>query len=312
MMKNFTSKAMFMAVTMAMTVATAWADELSTPVYFNNFSATEGLTVAGNGVFEEDADARFGQVFHNDPTLTKAMRTNYLVLPDDVLSHSTETKEMTIAFWVNVKEAADYWFSPIFSAYGQSPAANAAAGNAGNENNWPVFVLQSRGLMQINNGGWCDFGVNLNDNSEQAENTYWLDDKAWHLYTVTLTTTKAIIYIDGKVFNSWTLDGSEGQVTEGFFTYGGNYKHICLGGNQAWNWSDPDPAYAFDDFAVYDKALTTEQIKTIIDKKMTTSTAIQTVGATTGTAVRYNLAGQQVGAAHKGIVIENGRKMVVK
>ena len=311
-MKIFTSKSLFMALTMSMTVATAWADEQPTPVYFNNFSTTDGLTVAGNGEFEEDEDARFGQVFHNDPTLTKAVRTNYLVLPEDVLSHSAETKEMTIAFWVNVRNAADFWFSPIFSAYGQSPAANASAGKEGNNENWPVFVLQSRGLMQINNGGWCDFGAELSDSTALTENTFWLDDNAWHLYTVTLTTTKVIVYIDGKAFNSWTLNGSEGQVTEGFFTYGGNYKHICLGGNQAWNWSDPDPAYAFDDFAVYDKALTAEQIKVIIDKKMTTSTAIQSVGITTDAAVRYNLAGQQVGANHKGIVIENGRKVVVK
>ena len=277
MTRNSTFKTMLLALLMMLGVGTTWADEVPQPVYFNDFSSQDGLTVVGNGVFETDADARFGQIFHNDPNLTKAIRTNYLLLPADVLSHSAESQQMTIAFWVNVKNAADFWFSPIFSAYGMSPVENAAAGHQGNEGNWPMFILQSRGLMQLNNDGWCDFGVELNDNPVKNgenvdvnnENTFWLDDKGWHLYTVTLTTTKVAIYIDGEVFNSWTLNGTAGQQTSGFFTYGANYKHICLGGNQAWNWADADPAYGFDDFAVYDKALTADQIKQVMADKLT-------------------------------------------
>lgn len=297
-----TLKAMALSAMLLTGAGSAWADELPAPVYFNDFSSQEGVTIVGNGAFEDDADARFGKVFHNDPALTKAMRTNYLLLPEDVLSHSADSKEMTISFWVNAKNAADYWFSPIFSAYGMSPAANMEqfawdnAANAvsttvkreGNNENWPVFVLQSRGLAQINNGGFCDFAKEQNDNAENAENTYWLDDKAWHYYTVTLTTTKVVVYIDGNIFNSWTLDPTVGgQQIEGFFTYGSNYKHICLGGNQAWAWGDPDPAYAFDDFAVYDKALTADQIKQVIAQKSeaTFDFTSQTIRENIGTAM---------------------------
>ena len=254
----------------------AWADDVvvPTPVYFNDFSFAEsgqnGIEIIGNGVFENDADARFGRIFHNDPgaTPTKAIRTNYLKLPDNVLSHSTETKAITIGFWVNVKNAADYWFSPIFSAYALSPADNAAASRLGNEGNFPMFVLQSRGLMQLNNGGYDDFVASDNVAGTNAESTEWLDDKAWHYYTMTMTTSKAIIYIDGVIKNEWNIAGTDGHSVEGFFTYGGNYKYICLGGNQAWNWTDYDPAYAFDDFAVYNVALSKAQIDQIRANKL--------------------------------------------
>jgi hypothetical protein len=44
-------------------------------------------------------------------------------------------------------------------------------------------------------------------------------------------------------------------------------KYVCLGGNQAWNWGDNDPGFAFDDVAIYNVALTVDQIKLIISKK---------------------------------------------
>jgi len=261
MKKLSTLKTMLAAALLAVGVGNVWADEQPTPVYFNDFSSTDGLTVVGNGIFEDDADARFGKVFHNDPTLTKAIRTNYLQLPADVLSHSTETKEMTIGFWVNVKNAADYWFTPIFTAYGAAPANNA--------NTWPMFVCQSRGLLQVNCAGWCNFTAAQNDNAANYEGTFWLDDKAWHYYTATLTATKAVVYVDGEVLNSWTVSGEgDGNVVAGLFSNGADLKYICLGGNQAWDWNDLDPAYAFDDFAVYDKALTAEQIKAVMADKL--------------------------------------------
>lgn len=128
MKKLSTLRTMLAALLVAVGMGTAWADDLPTPVYFNDFSSTDGLTIVGNGVFETDADARFGQVFHNDPTLTKAIRTNYLLLPSDVLSHSATTKEMTIGFWVNMRTAADFFWSPIFAAYAVAPDTG---------NSWP-------------------------------------------------------------------------------------------------------------------------------------------------------------------------------
>lgn len=78
------------------------------------------------------------------------------------------------------------------------------------------------------------------------------------------------ILIDGKVVNSWTVDGkTEGQVIAGIFSeYAkNNLNYVCLGGNQAWDWNDPDPAFCFDDVAIYGKALTQEQINNVIAEK---------------------------------------------
>lgn len=270
MKKLSTLRTMLAALLVAVGMGTAWADGLPTPVYFNDFSSTEGLTIVGNGEFEDDADARFGKVFHNDPGLTKAIRTNYLLLPNDVLSHSATTKEMTIGFWVNMKDAKDFYWSPMFAAYDNvDRAANA------NEP-WPHFVLMARKEVTLNCWGYCDLGNTFNDNGVNAQTSAWLDDKAWHYYTATLTATSVKVYIDGILENSWTLDGTTaGQIVEGVFNAGAEYatndfglKYICLGGNQACNWGDPDPAFAFDDFAVYDKALTADQIKQVMEAKI--------------------------------------------
>ena len=291
MRHKFTFRAMFMVAMMFLGMATSWADEQPVPVYFNDFSSTDGLTIVGSGQFEDDADARFGKIYHNDPTLTKAIRTNYLLLPADVLSQSAETKEMTIGFWVNMKDAADFYWSPLFAAYDKvERAANA-------DEPWPHFVLMARKEVALNCWGYCDLGNTYNDNGTNAQTSAWLDDKAWHYYTATLTKTSVKVYIDGVLENSWTFDGTTGgQIVEGVFNAGAAYntndfglKYICLGGNQACNWADPDPAFGFDDFAVYDKALTADQIKDVIRRKMAAQTTFDftspTISDHIGTAV---------------------------
>ena len=248
----------------------AWADEITvpTPKYFNDFSSTTGLTIVGNGVFEDDTDPRFGKIFHNDPTNTSALRTNYLILPTNVLSHSATSNEMTIGFWVNKKSENDFWFSPLFSAYGGAPSGEPLS------NGTPMLVCETRGLIQLNCSGYCDFGINdatpgttYNDGTPSVD-TYWLDNGKWHYYTVVFTTTTAKVYIDGVLKNGWTVDGtSSGQVISGLFSNGSSLSYVCLGGNQAWTWGDADPAFGFDDFAVYDEALSAEQIAKIISDK---------------------------------------------
>lgn len=253
----------------------AWADEVvvPTPVYFNDFSfatnGSDGIEIVGNGQFEDDSDPRFGRIFHNDPTLTKAIRTNYLKLPADVLSHSGTTKEMTIGFWVNMKDAADFYWSPLFTAY---PNATKASDSS---EPWPIFTCLARKVVSLNCWGYCDLGDTYNENGSNAVTSAWLDDKAWHYYTITLTSTTVKVYIDGVVENSWTVDGtSDGQVITGLFNAGAAYtnenglKYICLGGNQSNGFNDPDPAFGFDDFAVYNVALSQTQIDQIRANKL--------------------------------------------
>jgi len=254
--------------------------KLPEPVYFNDFESTTGLTIVGGGKFITDSNDKFGKVFQNVASSTP--RTNYLLLPTGILSHSAETKEMTIAFWVSAEKAGTpnaYTYAPFFGAYGAAPAAN------GNESNFPMLVLQSRGLAQINNGGWCDFtpaqnvdGKNhlYNDNTFVADaeaslyskDGNWLEDQMWHHYAITFSETQVTIWLDGEVKNQWNLNGGEGAYVGGLFEYGGNYQYICLGGNQAWNWGDNDAGFMFDDFAVYDQVLTEEHLEKIVNQKI--------------------------------------------
>ena len=252
---------LFLFVFLVTMITGTWADVLPSPVYFNDFSSSSGLTIVGNGTFELSPDPRFGKVFHNDPSLTKAIRTNWLELPSDIFSHSTQTKEMTIGFWVNKMSAEDYFFSPLFTAYGNDNVNKSHAWTEGGEQGWwPFFYLETRGLMQWNAGGWCDFTDAQNDAGTNTASTAWTDDGKWHYVTMTFTTSKAVVYVDGEVLNSWTIanDGLAGLFTQTDLT------HFCLGGNQAFGWNDPDPAFAFDNFAVYDQALSASQIKQVM------------------------------------------------
>ncbi|MCQ2251947.1 MAG: LamG domain-containing protein [Bacteroidales bacterium] len=211
-------------------------------------------SIVGNGSFAKDD--KFGIIFQNASTTP---RSNYLLLPEDVLSHSAETKEMTITFWAKGDENTAH-FSPIFSAYAGAPAANGTNGA-------PMFIMQTRGLLQVNNEGWCDFtaaqnvaGANIDANDETFH------DGKWHLITCVLTETSAKYMVDGEVYNEWTVTGEgAGNVIAGLFSKGADLKYICLGGNQAWDWGDPDCNCAFANFAIYNQALSTAEIKAMME-----------------------------------------------
>ena len=236
---------------------------LPEPVYFNSFERGVGeSSIQGSGSLK-DVGGNFGIVFQNKGG---AKRTNYLLLPSDALSHSASTKELSIAVWVSAKNAgqsASYMWTPLFTAYGAAPT--------GGSNTMPMFACQYRGVLQVNCSGWCDFTDAQNTEGKNTlyhGDTDWLSDGEWHLYTATFTETSAKVYFDGELKNEWKLDGtSDGQIVKGLFSNGADLKYICLGGNQAWDWGDDDNAFMYDDIAIYNKVLTAEQIKTVINSK---------------------------------------------
>lgn len=238
-------------------------EETLTPVYFNDFEGNnEGCTIKGDGRFIDEGDV-WGKVYQNGGG---AQRTHYLLLPEDALSHSVESKAMTIGVWVNAKNTAEsYNFAPLFMAYGAAPS--------GNTNTWPMFACQYRGLLQVNCAGWSNFAneqnvAGVNTEYNEMAGLDWLADDEWHYYSVVLTETNAKVYFDGEIKNEWNVSGvGDGNVIAGLFSNGADLKYICLGGNQAWDWADNDAAFMFDDIAIYNQALTTEQIKSIIDTK---------------------------------------------
>lgn len=258
----------------------AWADDIPSPVYFNDFETAvngeNGIEIVGNGQFEDDADARFGRIFHNDPGTTpaKQFRTNYLKLPTTLLSASGAgvSKKLTIGFWVNKKNAVNFYNSPIFTAYQAAPS-----GEGNKSNTWPMMAMETRGVLFSNNYGIFNSENSDNVNGTNTPSTAWLDDGNWHFYTCVITETTCIIYYDGNILNSFSVDNSDGHNLAHIFGNLNNLTYVCLGGNQAWDWSgdlDIDPAFAFDDFAVYDAALSVDQIKQIMKNKLVQGTQI--------------------------------------
>ena len=305
-------------------------------VYTTNFSTYEddetgervtwkGEKAVGNGQFAstEEEGAPFGDFFQNDGT---AVRTSYCLLPEDVLAHSAKTHELTIAFWVSAEGFTpdQYTYAPMFTAYAQRNTPNT----------WPMMALQSRGPIQVNCTGWCDFtGANhvdgkvnvYNKNAwEAGDAAYnfvnnWLEDQKWHYYTAVFTDTNAKVFLDGEVKNEWNVDGvTEGQIISGLFDHGADLKYVCLGGNQAWDWNDNDAPFRFARLLIKNTKMTAGEIKAQMTADFpgwaeytNAIEAIQVKAQPTTNAV-YNLAGQQVSEGFKGIVIKNGKKIMQK
>ncbi len=267
-------------------------------LYSNNFeNGVGGATIIGNGAIVTVSDPGFGKVFHN-ALGGQGIRTNYLLLPTNIFANlqASGKKELTIGFWVNKGTAANFFWSPIFSAYGAAPQAGG--------NTWPMMVLQTRLILQVNNNGWCDFTNAQNTTGQNLVSTTYLDSGTWQYYTVVLTETSAKIYINGVVQNTWNLTGvADGGSVSGLFTNGSALTYICLGGNQAWNWADPDPAFMYDDVVIFSKALSVNDILAIVAAK-STSTSINNIKFSRGDLVGdeyYNISGAKVSSDYNAL-----------
>lgn len=296
----------------AMMAASAMAQD-SSLVYFNSFEDEDlnGATIVGGGEIK-DLGGAYGKVFSN---AMDGMRENYLLLPEDVLSHNGDTEEITILFWVNRGNETDsnhYGWCPAFTAYGSAPSDN-------NDNTWPMLACQYRGVLQVNNAGWCDYTDAENVKGANALyhfETDWLSDGEWHVYAASFTPKTAKVSFDGNVVNEWAIPEEADNTAAGLFTNGADLKYICLGGNQAWNWGDPDPGFWFDDFAIYNKVLSEDDIKAIMDEKIA-SDGVANIEVDAAASVEYfDMNGVKVAAPSNGIYIKRqgnkASKVVVK
>ena len=299
-------------------------------VYTTNFSTYEdadsgervtwkGEKAHGNGQFAstEEEGAIFGDFFHNDGS---AVRTSYCLLPEDVLAHSAKTEELTIAVWVRAQDeavSANYMWAPLFTAY--------AADNAGGNNSWPMLACQYRGVLQVNCAGWTDYVDAQNvagKNTLYHGDTDWLKDHKWHYYTAVFEGENAKVFFDGELKNEWNNDGTT-NTQKGLFSNGADLKWICLGGNQAWDWNDNDAPFDFARLLIKNSKMSAGEIKAQMQADFGDvnvneylnggGTGIETVkAAQNSNAPIYNLAGQKVSKAYKGIAIQDGKKFVVK
>ena len=306
-------------------------------VYTTNFStyvddATgerltwKGEKAVGDGQFvsTEEEGAIFGDYYQN--VAGSGPRQNYCLLPEDVLAHSAKTHELTIAFWVSAEGFTpdQYTYAPLFTAYAQQNSPNT----------WPMLALQSRGPIQVNCSGWCDFTgaqavggkVNIyNSNAWEAGDAAfnlvgnWLEDQKWHYFTAVFTDTNASIYLDGDVKNEWNVDGvTEGQIISGLFDHGEDLKYVCLGGNQAWDWNDLDSPFRFARLMIKNSKMTAGEIKAqmLADfpgyVEYLDGIDMVKVNNTKSNGFVYNLAGQRVNDSFKGIIVKNGKKYINK
>ena len=306
-------------------------------VYTTNFSTYEddvtgervtwkGEKAVGDGQFvtTEEEGAVFGDYYQN--VIGNGPRQNYCLLPEDVLAHSQKTHELTIAFWVSAEGFTpdQYTYAPLFTAYAQKNTPNT----------WPMLAMQSRGPIQVNCSGWCDFTgaqavggkVNIyNSNAWEAGDAAfnlvgnWLEDQKWHYFTAVFTDTNASIYMDGEVKNEWNVDGvTEGQIISGLFDHGEDLKYVCLGGNQAWDWNDLDSPFRFARLMIKNSKMTQGEIKAQMTadfpewENYFTGVEMVKVYNNTSNGAIYNLAGQRVNESYKGIVIKDGKKMINK
>lgn len=232
-------------------------------LYSNDFEdGLNGATIIGNGTLMESGNESHGQVFKNDPTLTNAVRTNYLLLPSNIFSdfQTSGAQGLTVSFWVNKSDATNFYWSSMFAAYGAAPeGANAK----------PAFTLMARqtGLVNFDYANAVDgatYGYSAFEGSGN-QSTAWLDAKEWNFYVFTITPTTATVYINGLQVNQYTFTGTPSNSVEGLFKVASEMKYITLGGNQAWGWNDPDPAFMFDKLKIYAGALNTAQISSLMN-----------------------------------------------
>ena len=261
----------------------------------------------------------FGDFYRNDGT---AKRTSYCLLPEDVLAHSDKTQELTIAVWVRSQkgtESNNYKFVPLLTAYAAAPVNGI--------NTWPMMACQYRGLLQVNCNGWSDFTDAQNvagKNTEYNGEADWLKDHKWHHYAAVFAGENAKVFIDGVLKNEWNNDGTT-NTQKGLFSNGADLKYICLGGNQAWDWNDNDAPSDFARLLIKNSKMTAGEIiaqmkadvgDTDMDAYYAESgeeTGINAIKTTQNSnAAIYNLSGQKVSDSFKGIVIQNGRKMIQK
>jgi hypothetical protein len=261
----------------------------------------------------------FGDFFRNDGS---AQRTSYCLLPEseNVLGHSAKTEELTIAVWVRADStvaSSAYMWAPLFTAYAAAPA--------GNKNGMPMMACQYRGVLQVNCAGWTDYTDEQNlagKNTLYHGDTDWLADHKWHYYTAVFEGENAKVFFDGELKNEWDNTRVAGCTQKGLFSNGGDLKYVCLGGNQAWELADNDAPFDFARLLIKNTKMTANEIKAqmLADfpgyeeyQKGAEDTGISIVKAESGSnAPLFNIAGQRVGKSFKGLVIQNGKKYVVK
>lgn len=258
------------AVNQNVTVAEA-ADKpiVSDPAYFYDFEgdnpfANKGTVenvadakIVGDGVVKEDSTNHyFDNASEKESAGGDKKGSNYLSLPADIIKTIHKSKSHAVTVSMNLKAVDGKYaiWSPVL-----------AMDSVGNPNSWPCLAFEIRGTAVWNSAGWFN-----GDNTGTDAYTAAYADGNWHTLTIVLTETTITGYMDGKaVVNTTGLSAINGENgTYGIFDNGNSFiegiDRVALGGNQPF-WADTDAQICYDDVAIFDKALSTDEITALAD-----------------------------------------------
>lgn len=252
-----------------------------TPVYTNDLSSlTDDISIVGAGSFV--SDATYGTVYQN---IQGNPRTNYLLLPSDVLQSAASKKELSVSFMVKAPSgSSNFYYSAMFSAH----TSQAAAGTDWNDS-YAFFAMETRLIVLQNSYGnsWTnsDYIDMTYDYLQCTESNYnhggpmtdWLTDNAWHNFTFTVSESATNIYIDGRLYRTFSYDaticdqaGADGKpnhTVKGLFDNITDFTYVTLGGNQTMNYNDGDTPFQFAKLKIYNKVLSADKVSELASSK---------------------------------------------
>lgn len=294
-----------------------WADNVTmpTPVFLEDFesasisessftgSNSETGTLTGAGEIVSGAGV-FGKYYQNEPT-SIGVRANYLKINTTAFQTASiaTNKTVTLSFWVsttyqfNNSIATPDW-NAMFEAYTDAGFTANTASTEYVGNVARAFDIRANASSHT---WFSNYEYHSTHDSDPAyyRNVSWIT-KGWHHIAYVLAdnsgTTHLKFYIDG------TLNTDVDLAQSGDGTLWANLANITsyvLGGCAA-EWADGDVAFGYDDIALYDVALTADQVNQIIDTKKAIKTIPSTFDFSTADAVSYQLNAP----FDKGVVVE--------
>ena len=260
-----------------------------------------------------------------------------ILLLADRFSYIFRGDTSPLGFWMVKTMNFIAYLMMLFIMFGYNSYLGDLYTHEGNLKKMPVrlyvsYIFLDLGLILLIVSQFTGLYYTIDENNLYNQNAWeatdpahtfvnnWLEDQKWHYYTAVFTETNAKIFLDGEVKNEWNVDGvTEGQVINGLFNNGSDLKYICLGGNQAWDWNDNDAPFRFARLLIKNSQMTAGEIKAQMladfpgcEEYLVSGIESMRMGNTNMSGASFNLAGQRVSDSYKGIVIQNGKKMIRK
>lgn len=300
------------------TLTAAGNDDLPDGDYLSDLVAWYAFTskTAANRVNEEQRMAVKALGSGTAPTVGRdSDRSSYVLhqsfgtndncsytLMDNPLKGLSSLKGMTIAMWVKMTSNNDW--DAIWSF------ANKEANDATSR-----LFMTGNAYVGFNNGSGTWFDINHPNN---AGSTKYLPADKWAFFTMTMTSSGIVLYVDGERKTQKSFAGSAAYSTALAFLRSAAY--LQLGTGSFWGSAD---CY-IDDLLVYKRALTADDVKLLTIMAGRTGTdytydAIDYVSLDesprTSAEGIFDMSGRRVASSAslpRGVYIVNGKKVVVR